>query len=241
MRLKAFLQQRAFEFNWERFDRDCLRTEHRRMVAKLASLKSLECMSTEHRHFGIIPDGGRRWAKREGRSLIDAYSCSVSRILELAHMAYDAAYDEVSVYCLSLANLDRPKAEVDAVLETLRACLHQVEDFAAGDTFQYVRVIGELERLPGDLQQRFAEMSRDRSGPALNLLVAYDARLELHRAQQRAGSTPVELHHFDVQTPLQVIFRSAQGNLLSGFLPFQSPTAVLTAAARRSWTLAWPV
>ena len=183
-------------------------------------------MSAQHRHFGIIPDGGRRWAKREGRSLVEAYSSSVARILELARMAYQAGYHEVSVYCLSLANLDRPAAEVDAVFDTMRACLHQVEAFAAGDSNVDIRAIGETERLPEDLQQRFAAMSRSSGGPALNLLVAYDSGLELQRAQQRAGNTPIDLSHFDLPTPLQVIFRSRGVPCSADSFPFKVNTLI---------------
>ena len=80
-------------------------------------------------------------------------------------MAYQAGYHEVSVYRLSLANLDRPAAEVDAVFDTMRACLHQVEAFAADDSNVDIRAIGETERLPEDLQQRFAAMSRSAGDP----------------------------------------------------------------------------
>lgn len=189
-------------------------------------------MNTQHGHFGIIPDGGRRWARREGKSLMEAYSTSVPRILELATMAYHCGFNEVSVYCLSLSNLERPQAEVEAVFDTFRGCLHLVEDFIGGNTFKNVRVVGEIDRLPKDLQERMSALKRDSIGPVLNLLVAYDSWAELRRAQQRAVGAPVELQHFDVKTPLQVIFRTAEGTLLSGFLPFQSQYAHLIVSDR---------
>ena len=39
--LKGYLQERAFEFCWERFTLESLRTEHQRMVAKLTGLLAL--------------------------------------------------------------------------------------------------------------------------------------------------------------------------------------------------------
>ena len=190
-------------------------------------------MSTGHKHFGIIPDGGRRWSKREGRSLAEGYSYCVSRILQLADMAYHAGYQEVSVYCLSLANLDRPAAEVSAVLDTMRTSLHLFEGLLGGDIFQRIRVVGETDRLPLDVRRRLERLealSGDPAGATINLLVAYDAAAELQRAHQRAHGEQLGLSHFDVTAPVQVIFRSAKGVLLSGFLPFQSQYAHLVVS-----------
>ena len=187
-------------------------------------------MNATHRHFGIIPDGARRWSKREGRSLKDAYCECVARIVKLAEMALLAGYDEVSVYCLSAANLQRSAQEVAAVFDTMRAALHLLEPLVQADRFQALRVIGETECLPADLQQRLLrleERSTSPAGPRLNLLFAYDAWAELQRAHQRAGERPLQCADFDVQSPLQVVFRSASGVLLSGFLPFQSQYAHL--------------
>ena len=190
-------------------------------------------MSATHKHFGIIPDGARRWSTREGQGLAEGYGYCVSRILELADMAYHAGYHEVSIYCLSLANLERPAQEVSAVFDTMRTSLHLFEALIGGDTFQRIRVVGETDRLPEDVRERLERLealSGDPAVPTINLLIAYDAAAELQRAHQRAHGEHLGLAHFDVTTPIQVIFRSAKGVLLSGFLPFQSQYAHLVVS-----------
>ncbi len=187
-------------------------------------------MSETHKHFGIIPDGARRWSRREGQSPAEGYYYCVSRILELADMAYHAGYQEVSIYCLSLDNLERPAHEVRAVFDTMRMSLHLFEGLIGGDTFKRIRVVGETDQLPEDVRERLERLealSVDTSVSTINLLIAYDAATELQRAHQRAHGDQLGLAHFDVTTPIQVIFRSAKGVLLSGFLPFQSQYAQL--------------
>jgi undecaprenyl diphosphate synthase len=190
-------------------------------------------MSATHKHFGIIPDGARRWSTREGQGLAEGYCYCVSRILELADMAYHAGYQEVSIYCLSLANLERSASEVRAVFDTMRTSLHLFEALIGGDTFQRIRVVGETDRLPGDVRERLERLEAlgcDSAVPTINLLIAYDAATELERAHQRAYGEQLALSHFDVTTPVQVIFRSGKGVLLSGFLPFQSQYAHLVVS-----------
>jgi undecaprenyl diphosphate synthase len=186
-----------------------------------------------HKHFGIIPDGGRRWSQREGKPLQEGYAYCVTRILQLAEMAYHSGYQEVSIYCLSLANLERAAHEVNAVLDTMRSSLHLFESLIGGATFQRVRVIGELDCLPDDVRQRLERLNSlasEQAGPTINLLIAYDAAAELQRAHQRAHGQQIDLSHMDVKTPIQLIFRSAKGVLLSGFLPFQSQYAHLVVS-----------
>lgn len=192
-------------------------------------------MKATRQHFGIIPDGGRRWSKREMRSLTDAYCECVSRIVKLAEMARLAGYDEVSVYCLSAANLERSEEEVAAVFDIMRAALHRFEPLVKPDRFQALRVIGETQRLPSDLRQRLQrleEISTEPAGSRLNLLFAYDPWAELQRAHRRAGERPLQYSDFDVESPLHVVFRSGSGVLLSGFLPFQSQYAHLIVSER---------
>lgn len=84
----------------------------------------------------LVPDGGRRWAKRENVQLADAYSVSVERIRNLVEsLAIDAGPTAVCWY--NQRNLSRDTMEVNAMWIALEAVTNWAN---SDDTRQHVFV-----------------------------------------------------------------------------------------------------
>ncbi len=67
-------------------------------------------------HVGFIPDGNRRYARRQGWRPDAAYGLGAEKAVALVDWALEAGVRAVSGYALSLANIAlRPRGEVDGV------------------------------------------------------------------------------------------------------------------------------
>lgn len=177
-------------------------------------------------HVGIIPDGGRRWARAHCVPLVDAYRTSLCRLCFWIDAAVEFGACEVSVYLLSRQNLKRSPDELDALHEALPSFTETL--VALGSPT--VRLVGRDTYLTPTQRQAWTLLP---SGGAatfrVNVLRAYDAwdELELARAADPAASRPLL-----VERPVDVVLRTAGGSLLSGFLPLQSRYALLCVSPR---------
>jgi hypothetical protein len=117
---------------------------------------------------GIIPDGGRRWARREGVSLVDSYRRSLFAASD-AHL--HEGLGDCAIYCLSAANLRRNKRELLALL----AALQQAAARLSRNGLRPI-VWGDVSLLPADLQawsRKVNLSSAAMPGPLTLLVTAY--------------------------------------------------------------------
>ena len=49
-------------------------------------------------HIGIIPDGARRWAKKNNISYLQSYRISMSKLLKFCKYLFDKKTYEISIY-----------------------------------------------------------------------------------------------------------------------------------------------
>lgn len=76
------------------------------------------------RHIGIIPDGNRRWAKRNGLRKEDGYAYGLGPGLQLLRLAQKYDIPEVTYYGFTVDNCKRPKEQVHAFSD---ACVQAVQ------------------------------------------------------------------------------------------------------------------
>lgn len=136
------------------------------------------------RHVAIIPDGNRKWARREGRPLHEGHQAGVCALRSLI---YDCAaldgIEVLTVYALSIENWQRPAIEVELILESLSRALEDDKESLLASGVR-VRFIGELERLSKPLQKQLHEAaSRVPSQQKLTLCIAvsYGGQQEVAR------------------------------------------------------------
>ncbi len=197
-------------------------------------------------HVALIMDGNRRWARELGLDGVRAgHSHGAEKAVELLGWCAAAGIREVTLWALSLENLERSPAEVEAITEIARATL---EALAARDRVKplemSLQVIGRRDLLPDRLREaaeRGEEETRGRAGLRVTLALGYSGRDELVEAARAAvrelvaeGTAPeamaqaftaerlaAQLYTNGSSDP-DLIIRTSGEVRMSGFLPWQS-------------------
>lgn len=102
-------------------------------------------------HVGIIPDGNRRWARKNNVGLTEAYENGLQKIKMVVNHLFDIGVKYVTVYAFSAENINRDKTEVNTIFSLLRNYLNKI--IKGEETIPNVKFIGRLGVLPKDLQQ----------------------------------------------------------------------------------------
>jgi len=181
-------------------------------------------------HVGLIPDGGRRWAEKNGVSLADSYQKTTTLLKSFCSYLFDEGVNEISIYLSSIQNFRRQQSETEAFNKVSENAfgndiLQLAEDkhikiVMAGNreilTKEYLKAIEFVEAKTSGFQER-----------TINLCIAYNPLEELFNAFSKTENKLGMLQHLWVKTPLHLIIRSGGANLLSNFLPLQSGFARL--------------
>ncbi len=197
-------------------------------------------------HVALIMDGNRRWARELGlRGIRSGHRHGADKAVELLDWCSAVGIREVTLWALSLENLDRPPAEVEAITEIARQTL---EALAARDRVRRLEmslhVIGRRDLLPERLREaaeRGEAETRGRPGLRVTLALGYSGRDELVEAARAAvraliaeGTPAAELAdaltadrlagqlYTSGSSDPELIIRTSGEVRLSGFLPWQS-------------------
>ena len=136
------------------------------------------------KHVAIIMDGNGRWAKERGYDRIFGHQNGVTSVRETTEAAAEIGIKYLTLYAFSTENWNRPKEEVDALMELL---IETIEKETPTLTRNNVRLqaIGDLSRLPEKdaikLQRCIAETSIN-TGLTLVLALSYSSRWEITNA-----------------------------------------------------------
>ena len=197
-------------------------------------------------HVALIMDGNRRWARELGlREIRAGHSHGADKAVELLDWCAAIGIREVTLWALSLENLERPAEEVAAITEIARATLEALaERDRARPMAMSLQVIGRRDLLPERLREaaeRGEAETRGRSGLRVTLALGYSGRDELVEAARAAvralvaeGTAPealadaltaerlaAQLYTSGSSDP-ELIIRTSGEVRLSGFLPWQS-------------------
>jgi short-chain Z-isoprenyl diphosphate synthase len=196
-------------------------------------------------HVALIMDGNRRWARHLGGGAGIGHRHGANKAIELLDWCSDLGIREVTLWALSLENLDRAPEEVELITEIARQTLTALSERDKVKRLEMsLRVIGRRELLPDRLREaaeRGEAETRDRPGLRVTLALGYSGRDELIEAARAAirtlvaeGVTPGELPDALTAERLEahlytrgssdpdLIIRTSGEVRLSGFLPWQS-------------------
>jgi short-chain Z-isoprenyl diphosphate synthase len=197
-------------------------------------------------HVALIMDGNRRWARELGfREIRAGHSHGAAKAVELLDWCSSLGIREVTLWALSLENLERSAEEVEAITEIAR---HTLEALAERDRVKRMemslQVIGRRDLLPERLREaaeRGEVETRGRPGLRVTLALGYSGRDELVEAARSAVRALVDegvpadelaealtadrlaaqLYTRGSSDP-DLIIRTSGEVRLSGFLPWQS-------------------
>jgi len=190
-------------------------------------------LSKDIAHVGLIPDGARRWAAKNGCTLDAAYDLTMRHIADIAALIFDCGIRTLSVYLLSADNIRRrTERELRSVIDAETRLASEILPPLLAQIGARANVAGQKPLLP----DRFVHAldSLERATPqaraatrTLNLLVAYDPWLELDQAMAEASLEHPANEQLWIREDVDAVLRSGGANRLSGFLPLQARYAEL--------------
>lgn len=135
-------------------------------------------------HVAIIMDGNGRWAERQGEHRVFGHSKGVESVREALTAAGEIGVKYLTLYAFSTENWNRPKEEVDALMDLLvKTIAMEVESLNENEV--RLHVIGDLESLPEgcvEALNQSIEDTKDNDRVNLILALSYSSKWEITRA-----------------------------------------------------------
>lgn len=195
------------------------------------------------KHIGLIHDGHRRYAKKEGLLSFEvSYKIGMNRFKDCLAWCDNVGIEYITSWLLSRENLSRPKSELEPYFEVLNQLFEELLIDDVVDNFK-VEFIGSIDMLPIFLQETISKLKEVRSGGQKTLTIAlgYGGRQEILDAikglidenrndandfdtlLENVTDEQLRQHLYSPETPdIDLIIRTSGESRLSGFLLWQS-------------------
>lgn len=142
------------------------------------------------RHIAIIMDGNGRWAKEKGKNRIQGHYEGVVSVRNIVEACSEIGIAYLTLYAFSTENWNRPKYEIDALMELLVSTIRKEADDLKKNNVR-LAVIGDLAALPPLCQREMKEameLTAHCNGVHLILALSYSAKWELTEALKKIVS-----------------------------------------------------
>ncbi len=139
------------------------------------------------KHIAIIMDGNGRWAKERGEGRIHGHQQGVISVREVVEGCGETGIEYLTLYAFSTENWNRPKYEVDALMELLVSTIRKEVDALRKNNVR-LHVIGDFESLPPLCRKELKEamdLTADSTGLNLVLALSYSSRWEILNAVKK--------------------------------------------------------
>ena len=182
-------------------------------------------------HIGIIPDGNRRWYKKQHNiitALQDIWMKITLNIFDAIANIDNNKYkqlsdiDEVSIYICSIDNLNRTDGTNDIIYNFVRKLWKEVSDVTTNKSIRsildrtQINIVGDIEILPNDIQSILQNLSIRKENPrcTVNLALAYDYNKDMINY----GVGNIASYNRN-QSNIDMVFRCGREKRTSGFFP----------------------
>ena len=189
-------------------------------------------------HIAIIMDGNGRWATRQGHERTEGHREGVSSVREATKACVEMGVKYLTLYTFSTENWNRPKEEVEFLMELLIfAIKSEIDDLNQNGI--KIRVIGDLSKIPANSMKALDEailLTKENNTLEIILALNYSGKLEIIRAvkqiasEVKQGSLKLEdinesnfhnyLYTADLPDP-ELLIRTSGEYRLSNFLLWQ--------------------
>ena len=132
-------------------------------------------MSRIPQHIAIIMDGNGRWATERGKERSYGHQAGVDTVRRITSECVRLGVKYLTLYTFSTENWNRPADEMGLVLSSLEDEIFQKNNVR-------FRVIGDMKRLPEEVQKKLWEtMEHTAENDAMTMVVAlsYSSRWEI--------------------------------------------------------------
>ncbi len=135
-------------------------------------------------HVAIIMDGNGRWAKQKGLARVFGHRNGVKSVRKTVEAASEIGLKVLTLYAFSTENWNRPKKEIDALMNILISSLKkELSTFQKNDI--KLQTIGQTKNLPLKAQKKLQEVidkTENNTSMILNLALSYGSREEIVNA-----------------------------------------------------------
>lgn len=135
-------------------------------------------------HIAIIMDGNGRWAMERGKERTVGHQAGVEAVRKITAECVSLGVKYLTLYTFSTENWNRPADEVSALMGLV---LTSLEDEIFQKNNVRFRVIGDMKRLPAEVQKKLQETEEHTAkNTAMTMIVAlsYSSRWEITNAVQ---------------------------------------------------------
>lgn len=149
-------------------------------------------MSRIPEHVAIIMDGNGRWATERGKDRSYGHQAGVEAVRRITSECTRLGVKYLTLYTFSTENWNRPADEIAALMGLV---LTSLEDEIFMKNNVRFRVIGDIERLPEQVQRKLeATMERTAANSAMTMVVAlsYSSRWEITDAVKKIAGELAE-------------------------------------------------
>jgi len=202
-------------------------------------------------HLGVILDGNRRWAIKNNLKPWQGHSSGAEKFEKFIEWCGELKIPKVSAYVLSTENLNRPKKEVDVLIDLFQKELEKLENEKMNILDKYeirINFLGDLKRLPSGLlknMNRIMKKTEKYNKRVLNLMVAYGGKFELTEAVKKIARKAMETgvvtvtektirDSLLVKDDIDLLIRTGGEKRISNFMPWQAAYAELIIL-RKYW------
>lgn len=196
------------------------------------------------KHIAIILDGNRRFAKRLMLKPWKGHEWGAEKVEKLFEWCCELDIKELTLYTLSLENLNRPKEELDYLINIFKNEFTKIlSDERIDKNEVRINFIGRLWMLPADLQdimQKIMKKTEKYGKHIVNFAMAYGGRAEIIDAAKRIAekvahgqldldkvNEEVFSQHLYLESKPELIIRTGGEKRISGFLLYQGDYAEL--------------
>ena len=177
-------------------------------------------MSRIPEHIAIIMDGNGRWATERGKDRSYGHQAGVDTVRRITSECTRLGVKYLTLYTFSTENWNRPADEIAALMGLV---LSSLEDEIFMKNNVRFRVIGDMQRLPKQVQDKLQEtMDHTAKNDAMTMVVAlsYSSRWEIMEAMKRTVKDAMEqgaTNYADIEK--QLTEENFEKNLETNFMP----------------------
>ncbi len=176
------------------------------MLAFLAELeRKALCRKEIPQHIAIIMDGNGRWAKQRGLPRLAGHSRGSAALKKAIQEAAKLGIKYLSVYAFSTENWQRPKDEVDGLMQLFMQAMHnEIADLKKNKIA--LKFLGNLSKFSLEMQTSMKKAEQETNFAdkrlQLNVMINYGSRAELLQAVNKitaAGKKNVTEEQFSAE------------------------------------------
>jgi len=138
-------------------------------------------------HIAIIMDGNGRWAQKQGVSRVFGHKHGVEAVRSTVEGAGEVGVKHLTLYAFSIENWERPRLEVDALMELL---VHTIDTETQSliDNNVKLSTIGDISKMPDKVKEKLLKcMKMLELNTGLNVILAlsYSSKWEILEAVKK--------------------------------------------------------